>query len=91
MAISVNKGKTKLWLRGRYLAIVFSLCAFAQKPVFEVASIKPDNPDSRLLRSIITLGGNFAGRERYAPNLDRRRIPDEAVPIERWPALDRPR
>ena len=51
--------RTPLWLRGRYLATVFSLCAFAQKPVFEAASIKPGNPDSRLLRSIITLGGNL--------------------------------
>src|ERR1700689_246728 len=59
MPISVNKGKPKLWLRGGYLATVFSLCAFAQKPVFAVASIKPGNPVSRLLRSIITPGGNL--------------------------------
>jgi uncharacterized protein (TIGR03435 family) len=59
MPTSMSKGKTKLWLRGGYLATVFSLCAFAQKPVFEVASIKPGNPDSRLLRSVITPGGNL--------------------------------
>ena len=57
MAAGVYKGKTKLWFGGGYLATVFSLCAFAQKPAFEVASIKPGNPDSRLLRSVITPGG----------------------------------
>jgi uncharacterized protein (TIGR03435 family) len=55
----VNVGKTKLWLRGGYLATLVSLCAFAQKAAFEVASIKPGNPDSRLLRSTITPGGNL--------------------------------
>jgi uncharacterized protein (TIGR03435 family) len=48
-----------MWLRVGYLSTVLSLCALAQKPVFDVASIKPGNPDSRLLRSVITPGGNL--------------------------------
>lgn len=48
-----------MWLRGGCLAAAFSLYAFAQHPVFEVASVKHGNPDSRLLRSMITPGGNL--------------------------------
>ena len=48
-----------MWLRVGWFAVVFSFCAPAQRPVFEVASIKPGNPESRLLRSLITAGGNL--------------------------------
>jgi uncharacterized protein (TIGR03435 family) len=47
-----------MWLSAGCLATLCSW-ALAQHPVFEVASIKPGNPDSRLLRSIITPGGNL--------------------------------
>lgn len=42
-----------------YIALAFALSAAAQRPAFEVASIKPGNPDSRMLRSAITPGGNL--------------------------------
>jgi uncharacterized protein (TIGR03435 family) len=45
-----------MWLRVVWCAAALSLCAPAQHPVFEVASIKPGNPESRLLRSTITPG-----------------------------------
>jgi uncharacterized protein (TIGR03435 family) len=86
MATRVNKGKTKVWLRCRYLATVFSLCAFAQKPVFEVASIKPGNPDSRLLRSAITPGGNLR-----AENVTLRTLIEDAYRIKSFQLSGGPR
>jgi len=48
-----------MWLRIGWLAAAFSLYALAQRPVFEVASIKPGNPEARMLRSMVTPGGNL--------------------------------
>jgi len=48
-----------MWLRIGWLAASFSLYALAQRPVFEVASIKPGNPEARMLRSMVTPGGNL--------------------------------
>jgi uncharacterized protein (TIGR03435 family) len=48
-----------MWSRVGWLAAVLSFCAPTQRPVFEVASIKPGNPESRLLRSVVTPGGNL--------------------------------
>ena len=53
MTLSMN------WVCAVCIAAVCGLSASAQRPAFEVASIKPGNPDSRLVRSVITPGGNL--------------------------------
>jgi uncharacterized protein (TIGR03435 family) len=47
-----------MWLRVGCFAAAFALYAAAQRPVFEVASVKPGNPQTGMLRSLIT-PGNF--------------------------------
>jgi uncharacterized protein (TIGR03435 family) len=73
-------------LRVGYFATVFSLCAFAQKPVFDVASIKPGNPDSRLLRSVITPGGNLR-----AENVTLRTLIEDAYRMKSFQLTGGPR
>jgi len=41
------------------IALAFAISAAAQRPAFEVASIKQGNSESRMLRSVIMPGGNL--------------------------------
>ena len=86
MVTGVNKGEIRMWLRVGYFATVFSLCALAQKPVFDVASIKPGNPDSRLLRSVITPGGNLR-----AENVTLRTLIEDAYRMKSFQLTGGPR
>jgi uncharacterized protein (TIGR03435 family) len=45
-----------MWSRVGWLVAACALCAPAQRPVFEVASVKPGKPESRLLLPVITPG-----------------------------------
>jgi len=47
-----------MWLRVAGLVAAIALSAPAQRPTFEVASVKPGNPQTGMLRSLIT-PGNF--------------------------------
>jgi uncharacterized protein (TIGR03435 family) len=72
-------------LRVGWFAAVCVLCASAQRPLFEVASVKPGNPESRLLRSLIT-PGNFR-----ADNATLRTLIEDAYGIKPFQLTGGPR
>jgi len=75
-----------MWLRVGLLAAAFSLGAPAQRPVFEVASIKPGIPESRLLGVIVTPGGNLR-----AENATLRTLIEEAYRMKPFQLTGGPR
>ena len=75
-----------MWVRVGCIAAALSLCAPAQHPVFEVASIKPGNPESRMLRSMVTPGGNLR-----AENATLRTLIEDAYQIKPFQLLGGPR
>lgn len=67
-------------------AATFSLWALAQPPLFEVTSIKPGNPELRLVRSIIAPGGNLR-----AENVTLRTLIEDAYRIKAFQLTGGPR
>jgi uncharacterized protein (TIGR03435 family) len=74
-----------MWLRVGWLVAACALCAPAQRPVFEVASVKPGNPQSGLLRSLIT-PGNFR-----ADNITLRFLIEDAYQVKPFQLTGGPR
>jgi uncharacterized protein (TIGR03435 family) len=71
--------------------VAFWLCpAFGQsdagRPVFEVVSIKPGNPDSRLLRTVISSGGRL-----NADNVSLRTLIEDAYQLKPFQLAGGPR
>jgi len=75
-----------MWLRLGCIVATFSFVAPAQRPVFEVASIKPGNPASGMLRSMITPGGNLR-----AENVSLRTLIEDAYQMKPFQLLGGPR
>jgi uncharacterized protein (TIGR03435 family) len=74
-----------MWLRVGCIVATFSFVAPAQRPVFEVASIKPGNPASRMLRSMVTPGGNLR-----AENVSLRTLIEDAYQMKPFQLLGGP-
>lgn len=75
-----------MWLRVGCIVAALSVVAPAQRPVFEVASVKPGNAASRMLRSMITPGGNLR-----AENVSLRTLIEDAYQIKPFQLLGGPR
>jgi uncharacterized protein (TIGR03435 family) len=73
-----------MWLRIGCIVATFSFIAPAQRPAFEVASIKPGNPASRMLRSMVT-PGNLR-----AENVTLRTLIEDAYQIKPFQLLGGP-
>lgn len=69
-----------------WLVVACSFCATAQPPAFEVASIKPGNAESRLVRSVITPGGNLR-----AENVSLRALIEDAYRMKPFQLTGGPR